>query len=106
MDPIPSVDAPDQLLQWRKANGFSFAKAGIHLGVSGPTVQDWERRRKRPREEHREVLLAVVGIDPKSWRTDAERAQVHRIVSQLPTVRARPARRTSTPAPKAVRKAS
>lgn len=88
------ADPAEELTAWRKREGLSLAKAGVRLGVAGPTLHDWERGRKRPRDVHRESIMLVVGIDPARWRTKEERAQVERVASQLPPVRSKPVRRT------------
>lgn len=103
---METADPVEQLIAWRKREGLSYAKAGQRLGVSGPTVLDWERRRKRPRDENRDVIEAVIGTDPKSWRTEEERAAVQRVMGQLPVPRAKrrrppPKRTTATAQPRA-----
>lgn len=106
----PSDHPADLLLQWRKREKLSFARAGLRLGVTGPTVQDWERRRKRPRDGSRDVIQEVVGIDRNLWRTPEERATIERLIgptSEAPAKRGRrPATQRTTVAERASRAAT
>lgn len=48
---VPVEPSPGALALWvfRRAAKLTQAEVAHQLGVSGPTVHDWERGRKRPR---------------------------------------------------------
>lgn len=72
-----STESAQSLLSaWRARESLSLTQAGKRLGVSGPTVLDWERGRKRPRAALRKVIEIITSIDPDLWDTDAERAAI------------------------------
>ena len=43
--------------------GLQQKQLAIMVGVSNPTVSDWERNRKNPRGEHLKKLSQVFGVD-------------------------------------------
>ena len=51
------------------------------LGVAQPRISDWVSGACRPRDQPREMLLAVAGIPVDAWRTAEERSEIERIRS-------------------------
>jgi transcriptional regulator with XRE-family HTH domain len=66
---------------FRVRHGLSQRAAASALGVSGPTVCEWEKQRKRPDAHHRAAIeIWTNGAVPaRAWLTAAE-ARVLRVV--------------------------
>lgn len=98
----------DALRKWRTDLGLSLAKAAKMIGVSAPTLCDYEHGKKRPRDARRKAIAIVVGIEPSRWDTDEERELVDRaraVGASAPAPRARPARARPARSPSAPRAA-
>lgn len=65
-------NCPNNILNARRASGLSQKEVAISLGVSSPTVSDWERERKYPSIENLKQLsdLLSVSVDYLLCRTD------------------------------------
>lgn len=65
-------NCPNNILDARQAKGMSQKAVAITLGVSAPTVSDWERERKYPSTENLKQLsdLFCVSIDYLLRRTN------------------------------------
>lgn len=84
-----SKSPTQRLAEWRAAQQLSLVKAAVLFGVRGPTLHDWERGKKRPRDAHRDVIEAIVGIPREDWRNERESELVAR-VEAAPTARPGP----------------
>lgn len=65
-------NCPNNILNARQASGLSQKAVAISLGVSSPTVSDWERERKYPSIDNLKQLadLFSVSVDYLLGRTD------------------------------------
>ena len=62
------------LLQFRHQNDLTQTDVALALGVSTPTIHDWERGRKRPKAHHRDDIATwTKGFVPASaWKRPGE----------------------------------
>lgn len=69
-----------KLAAFRERHGISLREAARLLGVSAPTVLDWERRRKVPSvASRRAIRIWTHGhIREEEWTTSRERAEEER----------------------------
>jgi transcriptional regulator with XRE-family HTH domain len=56
------ADAPQSLLEWRKARGLLQEEAGDLIGVSKVSWGNWEMGRKPPRPAHLARLSSLTGL--------------------------------------------
>lgn len=98
------LDAPTKLFKFRDRHGISLKKAGDALGASGPTVLDWERRRKVPTPPFRRAIAVWTKgeIGEDEWESDKERQIAERTANVQP-FEPEPAPDSEDPAPESQR---
>lgn len=82
-DPPSPLQGHELLKTWRLERGLSMSAVARLVGVSVPSVLDWERARKRPTDEYREALELLAKIPRGIWRAPAEQAVVDRVRERL-----------------------
>lgn len=97
------MGAASKLARFRARHGVSLRLAARSLGVSAPTVLDWERGRKVPSPPLRRAILIWTDghIREEEWMTPRERAIEARMAQirpyRAPNRRRRRAGRGSSP---------
>lgn len=55
-----------RLQAWRKGRGISLRKLAVALGVSSPTLLDWEASRRKPTHPFREAIEVLTQSEIKA----------------------------------------
>jgi transcriptional regulator with XRE-family HTH domain len=86
------MKAGSALRAWRKKTGKSLRDVAAIVGVSEMTISDWERSKKRPREQHAALIEKLTGgeVSASAWLSASEkreRAKAEQRVAQAAEVR-------------------
>ncbi len=60
----------EEIVHFRRANGWTQDQLGAMLGISGKAVSKWERGLSKPCEEHQAKLVELFGLHTENRETE------------------------------------